>query len=92
MAPPTQDLTVAQVASVCNCSPNTVRRLAKQGRLRGYKLGARDWRFPPAEVHALRHRRVAAAPGVAHPPTRVQPRRGGQLPGWYDYDPGGQPS
>ena len=94
MAPgPTQDLTIREVAVLLHCSDKTVRRLARSGKLRGYKLGTRDWRFTPDSVSAYRQRRSAAEPLQQQPKTRVNPsRRGAQLPGWHDYDHGGRPS
>lgn len=47
------DLTIDQVASLLNCSPLTVRRMVKAGRLRTYRLG-RALRITPDEIEALR--------------------------------------
>lgn len=38
-------LTVEQVATMCDCTPTTVRERAGAGDLPGIKLG-RDWIFP----------------------------------------------
>lgn len=38
-------LTVEEVASLCDCTPTTVRERAVAGDLPGLKLG-RDWVFP----------------------------------------------
>jgi excisionase family DNA binding protein len=85
-----QDLTVAQVAAVMQCAEKTVRKLAARGKLRGYRVG-REWRFEPSEVQAFRQRRQRTAPPASQKP-KVPTRAGGHLPGWYDYDYGGQPS
>jgi excisionase family DNA binding protein len=90
MSAPVRDLTVAQVAVALNCAAKTVCKLAKTGKLRGYRLG-RDWRFEAAEVNAFRRRREQAVPMVSQRP-RAKAHSGGHLPGWYDFDHGGRPS
>lgn len=46
--------TVAEAAEWLSRSEETVRRMARDGRLRGRKLaGGRDWRFRPEDVRAL---------------------------------------
>ena len=47
------DLAVRDVAHLMGIHPETVRRLARQGRLPGYRAGG-QWRFPPEEVALLR--------------------------------------
>lgn len=46
------DLDVDEVASLIHRSPPTVRRLARDGSLRGYKHNGREWRFPQSAVMA----------------------------------------
>lgn len=45
MTLPLAILTVEQVATLCDCTPTTVRERAGAGDLPGLKLG-RDWVFP----------------------------------------------
>lgn len=90
MNPRAKDLTAAQVADELNCSPKTVRKLAKKGDLRGYRLGS-DWRFQRTDVDAFRRRRSHDGEPIVQQP-RAKARVGGHLPGWHDYDHGGRPS
>lgn len=78
------DLTAVDVAATMQCSVKTVLKLANRGRLRGYKLG-RAWRFKPHAVESFRQPVVPPAQ-TATPAQRSQPRRGGTLPGWHDFD------
>lgn len=45
-----RDLTVDEVADVIDRSPATVRRLARNEELRGYRHNGREWRFPRSAV------------------------------------------
>lgn len=87
MKPVVQDLTVRQVAIALQCSPKTVRALAKKGTLRGYRIG-RDWRFQALELDAFRRRRSVTDSIVAMQKPRTKGRAGGHLPGWHDFDHG----
>lgn len=83
-APHAVDLCVGQVAGVLQCSEDTVRRLAKTGKLPGYKVG-RDWRFHQTSVDNFR--RPIDPPHNPAPKTRVPARRtGAHLPGWHRFD------
>ena len=45
-----RDLSVEEVAEQTGRAPSTVRGWLGSGRLRGFKLNARDWRVPPAAL------------------------------------------
>lgn len=79
-----QVLTVSDVAALLDCTPDTVRSLAREGTLPGFKPG-RDWIFPvgalmtrldeiaTAEARSRREPRMASA--VLHQvPTRKRSR------------------
>jgi len=84
MAVETNDLTTPEVAALFNCSPKTVCRLAKRGKLPGYRVG-RDWRFTPDAVRNFR--RPVDPPHNPIPKSRVlASSRGKHLPGWGDFD------
>lgn len=88
-APIERDLDVGAVAAMLDCSAKTVRRLAKIGKLPGYKVG-RDWRFTRAAVSVFR--RPLPAETYQRPKNRLPARHNSNLPGWDDFDHGGRPS
>lgn len=45
-----QVLTVEQVATLLQIHPESVRKLARAGRLKGSKLGTAGWRFSETQV------------------------------------------
>lgn len=47
-------LTVTQAAALSGLCEESIRRRARSGELRAYKLGARKWSFDKADVLALR--------------------------------------
>jgi excisionase family DNA binding protein len=47
------DYSTNALAELLNIHPDTVRRLARNGRLPGYRVG-RQWRFPAEEVARMR--------------------------------------
>lgn len=47
-----QVLTVEQVATLLQIHPESVRKLARAGRLRGSKLGTSGWRFTEDQIQA----------------------------------------
>jgi excisionase family DNA binding protein len=51
-------LTVAQVATRLQLARETIRRMLREGRLRGVRLGARKagWRIPASEAERLLRR------------------------------------
>ena len=52
--PPSELLTVGQVAVQLNVHPNTIRRWAQKGLLMAYRLGTRrDRRFQRSDVESL---------------------------------------
>lgn len=54
-------LTLEQAAAYVQCSSATLRREAKSGRLRGYKVGGRRcWRFKAEDLDAWLQRSEAA--------------------------------
>jgi excisionase family DNA binding protein len=63
-------LTASEVGERLRLPLSTVYYLAKEGKLRGFRIG-RAWRFPVTEIHRLRE---VQAPRVLivddHPPTR----------------------
>lgn len=65
------DLTVAEVASELNASPETIRRLIHLGDLQAYRLTgqAGPWRIEPSELDAYRKRQRNRDPWV-----RTRPR------------------
>lgn len=79
----TPDLSTADVAHELSCSLKTVLRLAKTGKLPGYKVG-RDWRFRRSAVDAFR-RPIDPSP-TTRAEQRVTAQRGSELPGWHDFD------
>lgn len=89
--PHEHDLRPVDVAGILDCSVKTVYSLARSGKLRGYKLGARAWRFKRMDVEAVR-RPVHIEAETPAPKVRVPARRGGHLPGWHDFDHSGKPS
>lgn len=50
------DYTPKEVAALLGCHVQTVYKLLKVGRLKGYRLGGHNggWRIPKASVEALR--------------------------------------
>ncbi|OLC08939.1 MAG: hypothetical protein AUH42_00245 [Gemmatimonadetes bacterium 13_1_40CM_70_11] len=50
------DLTVAEVATLFQRAPSTVRQWLESGQLEGYKLFGREWRVTRAAVAALQER------------------------------------
>ena len=63
-----QAVTVAVLATMLNCSTDTVYRMARSKRIPGFKVGS-DWRFYPSAVNE-----------ALNPPVDLwaPPRRGGR--------------
>jgi excisionase family DNA binding protein len=57
--------TVEQAAEYLQCHPETVRAMARSGRLRGGKIGS-SWRFTEAQL-------LAAVEGRTTPPQEAAP-------------------
>ncbi len=53
MTPNLTLLTVEEVATILRVDPETVRRYARDGRLKGFQLPGGFWRFRMAAVDAL---------------------------------------
>ncbi len=66
------DYTPARLASILGVHVDTVRRLARAGRLPGYKVG-RLWRFPSEDVELMR-RRLVDDPGDIGPAREETPQ------------------
>lgn len=54
-------LKLREVASILRLDPATVRRLAREGRLAGFRIGQKSFRFRPDDVE-----RFLAASAAAH--------------------------
>ena len=65
--------TVKQSARYVNCSPVTLLREARNGRLQGYKVGGRRaWRFKREDLDAWLEQRSDPEPFVARPHRGVE--------------------
>jgi excisionase family DNA binding protein len=73
-------VTVDQAARLLGCDPSTVRRLLKQGRLSGHRIGVGDRpngvRVHVASIEAWRRRHAIGA-AAAEPAPRPARRRAG---------------
>jgi excisionase family DNA binding protein len=66
-------LTVEQVATMFDCSAETIELETREGRLPGVKLG-RSWRYPRAALmRVLNERAIAEMERRAPPPPGVTP-------------------
>lgn len=79
----TVDLTIEQVADICQCSTKTIMRAIDRGELRAYQVQRRGgWRVEPGALtdwktlRSNQPRQVAPAPGDAAPirPPAASPR------------------
>lgn len=80
-AGPDHLLDAAEAAPPAKLHPDTLARMAREGRVKGAEKVGREWRFPTGRLEisappcrsfrASRHRRRAARHGVSAPPLRL---------------------
>lgn len=58
-------LTAEEAAAILDVHPVTVRKLLREGRLPGVKVGTQQWRIPPAQLEAFMRGELQPTPKPA---------------------------